>query len=227
MFSRASTNSTVKKSRSTDWQRAVLAAASWVARLPRVALAGAGVLLLALVVIACLNPKPPEQQQSEHDRLMEEHAQQERRLLAQAKAAPRTGRVNLNFDKLNFYLPPGVQHPFLDGKGFGAYLPAGIKSYDGREIRIQGYMLPTKMEGGLVRECLVLANQMSCCFGQEPRFCQFITAHFDGPGVPSQMDEPLRFEGTLRVGDVFAGDAWVALYSMNCTAVERGPSGLK
>ncbi|MDB6113233.1 MAG: hypothetical protein JWQ62_178, partial [Lacunisphaera sp.] len=148
-----------------------------------------------------------------------EQAQQERRLFAQAKAAPVTGRINLNFDKLKFYLPPGIQPPFAEGRGFGAYLPTGIKIYNGRDVRIQGYMLPTKLERGLVKECLVLPNQLSCCFGLEPRFCEFIAVHIQGAGVPDLMDQPLSFEGRLQVGDVFTDGAWVALYSMNCTAV--------
>jgi hypothetical protein len=174
-----------------------------------------------LVFAAWLNPEPPAQQQSKLAVLQAEHAQQERRLLAQARSAPPTGRINLNFDKLNFYLPPGVDHPFFDGKGYGAYLPVGIKSYDGRDVRIQGYMMPIKLERGLVTECMVLANQRSCCFGEEPRFCGFIAVHIQGPGVPELMDQPLRFEGKLRVGDVFADGAWVALYSMNCTSVDH------
>jgi hypothetical protein len=217
----------VKKFLSINWQRAVIALASRVARLNGFALAAAVALLLLLGFAAWLNPETPVQQQSKLAVLEAEHAEQERRLLAQAKAVPRTGRINLNFDKLNFYLPPGVQHPFLDGKGFGIYLPAGIKSYDGREVRIEGYMLPIKLERGLVTDCLVLGNQMSCCFGQEPRFCEFIAVHIDGAGVPDLMDQPLRFEGKLRVGDVFADGAWVALYSMNCTSVGADQLGLK
>ncbi len=184
-------------------------------------LAKAEAVPLLIVLAAWLNPEPAAQYQSELAGLKAAHARQERRLLAQAKAAPPTGRINLNFEKLDFYLSSGVQPLFLDGKGFGAYLPAGIKSYDGRDVRIQGYMLPTRMERGLVKECLVLANPMGCCFGQAPRFCEFIAVRMEGAGTPDQMDRPLRFEGKLHVGDVFADGAWVALYSMDCTAVER------
>ena len=188
------------------------------ARLSPLALAGAGALIVALLAAAWLGPVSPGQESNPAD-LQARRAQQERRLLAQEKATPPTGRINLNFERLSFNLPPEIQHPFANGKGYGSYLPASIKGYDGREIRIQGYMLPTKLEHGLVKDCLVLANQMGCCFGLEPRFCQFIAVHIDGPGTPDLMDQPLRFEGKLRVGDVFDHGVWVALYSMNCTAV--------
>jgi len=208
-----------KKSQSTNGQRAAVVIAGWFARLNRLVIGMAVALLLLLLVAARLNPVPPAQAQRELAMLQAEHDRQERRVDAQAKLVPPSGRINLNFDRLDFSLPPGVQPSFADGRGYGAYLPAGIKSYDGREVRIQGYMLPTKLERGLVTECLVLANQMSCCFGQAPRFCGFIAVHIQGPGVPDQMDQPLRFEGKLRIGDVFTGGTWVALYSMNCTAV--------
>jgi hypothetical protein len=208
-----------KKSQSTNWQRAVAVVAPWIVRLHRLVIGVAVVLLVSLLVAAWFNPAPPAQPRRELAGLQAEHTRQESRLLALAKLAPPTGRINLNFDRLDFSLPPGVQPSLANGNGYGAYLPAGIKSYDGREVRIQGFMLPTKLERGLVTECLVLANQMSCCFGQAPRFCGFIAVHIEGPGVPDQMDQPLRFEGRLRVGDVFADGAWVALYSMNCTAV--------
>ena len=197
----------------------MLAVVTWMARLTPLTLAGAGAVIVVLLAAAWFKPEAPALRQSDLDRLKTERAAQERRLLAQARATPPTGRINLNFDRLNFNLPSEIQHPFADGKGYGTYLPASIKGYDGREIRIQGYMLPTKLEHGLVKDCLVLANQMSCCFGLEPRFCQFIAVHIDGPVTPDLMDQPLRFEGKLRVGDVFDHGVWVALYSMNCTAV--------
>lgn len=221
MSSKVFTNSMAKKSPPPDRRRALATAAFWMARMNWAVLAGTGTLLLVLVVLAGLNPVPPEQRRSENAARQAEYDRQERRLLAQAHAIPPTGRVNLNFEKLNFYLSPDAQGPFAEGKGVGPYLPAGIKSYNGRDVRIQGYMLPTRFEGGLVKECLILANQMSCCFGQDPRFCQFIIAHIEGAGVPGQMDEPLQFEGRLQVGDVFAGGSWVALYSMNGTSVSR------
>ena len=221
MSLKVSTNSMAKKSPLPDRRRALAAAAFWVARMNPVVLIGLGALLLALVVLAGLRPVPPEQQRGESAERQAEYDRQEKRLLAQAHAMPATGRLNLSFEKLNFYLPPDAPRPFVDGRGVGPYLPAGIKSYNGRDVRIQGYMLPTRLEGGLVKECLILANQMSCCFGQDPRFCEFIVAQIDGAGVPDQMDEPLQFEGRLQVGDVFVGGTWVALYSMNGTTVSR------
>ncbi len=179
--------------------------------------AAAGACLLLGV---WLDPGRSIRRQKERTEAQVRQAMQEERFLAQARAEPASGRLNLDFQRLNFYLPPDVHPTLRAGQGFDAYLPAGIRTYDGRDIRIQGYMLPTRLEQGAVKECLVLANQLGCCYGLEPRFCQFIAVRLSDPCPPELMDQPLRFEGKLHVGDVFAGGAWVALYSMDCTAVK-------
>src|SRR5258708_30830056 len=101
MFSRASINSTVKKSRPTKWQRAVLTVVTWMARLTPFTLAGAGALIVVLVAAAWLAPAPPGQLQGELANWQAKPAAQERRLLAQARATPPTGRLNLNFERRN------------------------------------------------------------------------------------------------------------------------------
>jgi hypothetical protein len=149
------------------------------------------------------------------------YKRQEAVFARQAAAEPVTGRLNLNFAKLNFYLPPETKHPTTNSSGYEAFLPSGIKTYDGRDVRIQGYMLPTRLENGLVRECVVLPNQMSCCFGQVPRFCQFIVARMGGAGVPNLMDRPIVFQGKLHVGDVFTNGYWTALYTIDAASAEN------
>ena len=72
-----------------------------------------------------------------------------------------------------------------------------------------------------MNEFLILQNQLLCCYGQPPGFCDFILAHADG-GPPSPvMDVPTTFEGTLHVRDVYANGYWSALYSMDCTKIAQ------
>lgn len=170
-------------------------------------------VLPVLLVSTWLDPERPARQERESAARQARQARQEQRILAQAGAEPATGRLNLSFAKLDFQLPAGTRPDYGPAGGLAGYLPSGIKLYHGRDVRIEGYMLPTKMERGLVKECLVLASPMACCFGQAPRFCEFMAVRFAAP-VPSVMDEPVRFEGKFRVGDVFADGAWVALYSL-------------
>jgi hypothetical protein len=56
----------------------------------------------------------------------------------------RPGRLDLDFSKLSFHLPPGARVSYGPDGGFAAHLPEGIKVCHGRDIRIAGYMLPAK-----------------------------------------------------------------------------------
>jgi hypothetical protein len=69
-----------------------------------------------------------------------------------------------------------------------------------------------------VKECLVMPNLISCCFGHELRSCDFIAVRSD-TGMTSRKNQPVRFEGNLQVGDVFADGAWRALYALKSATV--------
>lgn len=127
--------------------------------------------------------------------------------------------LSLDFFKLGF---EPVKDP-VDAKTgqphYNDQIPAAIKAYDGRKVRIRGYMMPIKMEGNEVREFLIMANQMSCCYGAPPRFWEFIAARMKTAAAPNVMDQTLTFEGTLRVGDVYENGYWTQFYTLECTAV--------
>jgi hypothetical protein len=215
----ASIKWTVKKFPPIDWQRPIFVIATWVVRLRHVTFIIAAMIPL-LLAASLLDPQRPVHTQQHVAQLRAARARDEARIAEQAKAAPASGQVALDFHKLDFRLPPEALES-TDRGGYNRWLPAGIKAYDGRAISIEGFMMPTKLENGLVREFLVLANQMTCCYGQTPRFCGFIVARVVGQPLPNQLDRPLVFEGTLHVGDVFQDGYWTALYSMECTSVER------
>ena len=107
--------------------------------------------------------------------------------------------------------------PIKIGRGNPAF---PIRALDGRTVRLTGYMIPVDMQGWNVRRCVIVPSQANCCFGQAPRFCEFVVATMTGADVPLALDVPLAFTGTLRVGDVAEGDVWSAFYTLECTAVE-------
>ena len=172
-----------------------------------------------LLLAAWLDPARAQRAEQRVARLREARAADEARLAAEAAAAPASGPILLDFRRLDFRLPPETPEAETAGRGYNRWLPAGIKAYDGREILIEGYLLPTRMEKGAVRECLILADQNACCFGQMPRFCGFLYARIKGPPVRAPMDRPMVFRGTLHVGDVFEHGYWIALYTLDCTEV--------
>ena len=129
--------------------------------------------------------------------------------------------VSLDFMKLNFEPAKDPIDPKTGQPHYAEQLPPAIKAYDGRTVRIRGYLLPVNLEGNEVREFLIMSNQMGCCYGAQPRFWEFIAAKAVGPAIPNLMDRPLTFEGKLKVADVFENGYWTQLYSMECTAVGK------
>ena len=140
-------------------------------------------------------------------------------LMPKAALAPQ-GVRKVSFGDLSFSAPAG-DTPDSTSPGYGPWAPASVKALNDTRVRIDGFMLPTRVENGHVRECLIMANQLTCCYGKMPRFCDFIVAHVDTPSVAVLQDQPLVFTGRLKVGDEFAGKIWVSFYSMQVESVGR------
>jgi hypothetical protein len=125
----------------------------------------------------------------------------------------------ISFIRMNFRAP-NEDRTAGAGVNFLAHAPEAIRALDGRTVRLTGFMIPVDMQGWNVRRCVIVPSQANCCYGQAPRFCEFVVATMTGD-VPLALDIPLAFTGTLRVGDVAEGDVWSAFYTMECVAVER------
>lgn len=106
-----------------------------------------------------------------------------------------------------------VELPTEPGKS-GA-IPPRVQALNGKRVRISGYMLPVKLENGLVKECLLLRNQMMCCFGRRPELNEWVIVKMKGKGVPSTMDTPVSFYGTLHVGEMFENGVFEGLYQFD------------
>jgi hypothetical protein len=140
------------------------------------------------------------------------------------KATRRSGGgevLDLSFSKLEFEVPAESARPKEGAPKHDPYAPERIKSYDGRTVRLRGYMLPVRMEKGHVRDCLLMLGQMTCCYGATPQFWEFVSVRITGNPVPALQDVPLLFEGTLKVGDVYDNGYWTQFYTMDCTSVTR------
>lgn len=99
--------------------------------------------------------------------------------------------------------------------GQSGTIPANVRALDGRRVCISGYMLPTKVEAGRVKECLLLRNQMMCCFGRRPELNEWVVVKMRGAGVPSKMDTPIVFYGVLHVGEKFEDHVFAGLYELD------------
>ena len=132
------------------------------------------------------------------------------------KVAPSSGEEKLLPSDIVPLIPAEsdvVQLP--TAPGVSGTIPANVQALDGRKVRITGYMLPIRMENGLVKDFLLLRNQMMCCFGHQPEPNEWVVVRLKGNGVPSQMDTPMVFYGTLHVGELFENQVFEGLYELD------------
>jgi hypothetical protein len=93
-----------------------------------------------------------------------------------------------------------------------AQIPERVRKFDARKVVVTGFMLPVKMDGGLVTEFLLMKDQTGCCYGVMPKVNEWIVVKMAGKGVPPMMDMPITFEGTLKVGQIYEGGYLTGLY---------------
>ena len=122
----------------------------------------------------------------------------------------------VGFDKLASYTftPPDYDATVPNAKPpSGAdQIPAKIKALDQQKVAVTGYMLPTKMEGGLVKEFLLVKDPMMCCYGVMPKINEWVVVKMTGAGVKPLMDIPITFDGKLRVGEMYENGYLTGVY---------------
>lgn len=102
-------------------------------------------------------------------------------------------------------------------------IPAQVKSWNGRKVVITGYMMPVKMEKGLVTEFLLMRNTMACCFGTTPAMNEWVIVKMK-KGVPPTMDLPISLYGELKVGALFENGYMTGLYELDGERVGESSS---
>jgi len=135
-----------------------------------------------------------------------------------APPAVEKGYLKLGFDQLaayNFTPPPF--DPAADPKAIPPtgeeQIPEIVKSWNGKKAVIVGYMVPVKMDKGLVTEFLLMRNTMACCFGTVPNMNEWVIVKMK-KGVQPMMDVPVEFYGQLKVGAMFENGYMTGLYEL-------------
>lgn len=128
--------------------------------------------------------------------------------LRAAEPAKAEGYENVGFDRLAAfeYTPPEGETVVKD------QIPAKIKALNEKKVAVTGFMLPTKMDKGLVKEFLLVKDAMMCCYGAMPKINEWIVVKMNGAGVKPLMDLPITFEGKLRVGEMFENGYLTGVY---------------
>ena len=139
-----------------------------------------------------------------------------------AASAPQVqdGYLEVGFEKLSGYnievsdelLGPQTNKTVLSAND---QIPSPIKEFDKKKISLRGFMLPLKVEGGLVTELLIMKDQSMCCYGVTPRINEWVSVKMTNGGVKPVMDEPVTLLGTLRVGETRENGYLVGIYSLD------------
>jgi len=62
-------------------------------------------------------------------------------------------------------------------------IPGQVRQLDGKRVRLDGYMLPVRMENGLVKQFLAIRSPMVCCYGVTPGPNEWVVITMTGKGA--------------------------------------------
>lgn len=133
-----------------------------------------------------------------------------------AEPATDDGYAKVGFDRLASYTyttpEPDPAKPDAPPPVLPNQIPEKIKALDQQKVAVTGFMLPVKMDGGMVKEFLLVKDPMLCCYGVMPKLNEWVVVKMVGKGVKPLMDVPLTFEGKLRVGEMFENGYLTGVY---------------
>ncbi|MFM8469220.1 MAG: DUF3299 domain-containing protein [Limisphaerales bacterium] len=104
-------------------------------------------------------------------------------------------------------------------------IPAAVKAFDKQRVALKGFMLPLKVEGGLITELLIMRDQSMCCYGTVPKINEWVSVKMTGKGVKPIMDQAVTLYGKLHVGEIRENGYLVGIYQMDGEKV-AGPLDL-
>ena len=136
------------------------------------------------------------------------------------------GHLQVGFDKLGDFRV-FVLHQVTDPVRFTTVqklsrpIPDSIKSLNNREVAVQGFMLPLKLENARATEFLLMRSRSFCCFGIPLNINEWVHVRMKSGGVRSIMDVPLTVYGTLHVGEIIKNGKLSSIYQMDGEKVEE------
>lgn len=141
--------------------------------------------------------------------------------------------LTVNFNKLasfDFVIPD--EHMFIEEGDApikdAPTIPENIQKLDGEKVAVTGFMLPLKVENGLVTELLLMRDLSMCCYGTVPEINEWISlkAKDAESGFKPYNDQAVTFFGNLKVGEVRENGYLVGIYEMTAERMV-GPDQIK
>lgn len=127
------------------------------------------------------------------------------------------GHLSVGFDRLagfTFEMPTQPLPTNAGPESLAGRIPPAIEALNGKPVALKGFMLPLKIENGLVAEMLIMRDQSMCCFGVVPKINEWVSVKMVTRGVKPVMDQPVTVFGKLRVGVMVENGYVVAIYAL-------------
>lgn len=125
----------------------------------------------------------------------------------------------VGFDKLSTFkydVPEdATTNTVATAKNPDEQIPTTVKAFSGKRVSLKGFMLPLKVEGGLVTELLIMRDQSMCCYGAVPKINEWVAVKMTGKGVKPVMDQAVTMYGTLKVGAIRENGYLVGIYQLD------------
>ncbi|MDB6109102.1 MAG: hypothetical protein JWR69_852 [Pedosphaera sp.] len=102
-------------------------------------------------------------------------------------------------------------------------IPALVRAFNQKKVSIKGFMLPLKVENGVVTEFLIMKDQSMCCYGNVPKITEWVSVKTASKGVKPIMDQPVSIQGTLHVGAMRENGYLVGIYQMDGEKLTEQP----
>jgi hypothetical protein len=138
---------------------------------------------------------------------------------AQAGHGTSASPLTVSFDKLASFayaLPDGpVDTNVVAQIASTNQIPTTIRALNDQFISLKGFMLPLKVEKGLVTELLIMRDQSMCCYGTVPKINEWVSVKMVGDGVKPVMDQAVTLFGKLKVGEMYENGYLVGIYALD------------
>ncbi len=103
----------------------------------------------------------------------------------------------------------------VDPKPEKDQIPEHVKKLNKKRVALEGFMLPLKVEDGLVTELLMMRDQSMCCFGTVPKINEWVSVRMTNQGIKHVNDVAVTMYGTLKVGEIYENGYLVGIYEMD------------
>lgn len=124
------------------------------------------------------------------------------------------GTLVVGFEHLASYPYPMPADNNQPKPGSTEGIPDKVRDLDGKRVCVEGYMLPMKLNDGLVNEFLLIRSPMVCCYGAVPATNEWVVVKMK-TGTSPVMDVPIKLYGTLHVGAVYQDTSFAGLYAVD------------